>query len=193
VADREHDLPSVAEAEEELERAEADLQRLRSLERTLEKTRSFLEDAKDRVQRDIAPILAAAVTARLPQITGGRYTEAIVDPATLVVQVRQHDSRLRDATLLSQGTREQIYLLLRLAMAEHLVTTDESAPFIVDDGLVQTDSVRAAAMLDLLHELSADRQVIVFSQEDDVLTWARRALVAPNDRLIELSPVLAAV
>jgi DNA repair protein SbcC/Rad50 len=42
-------------------------------------------------------------------------------------------------------------------------------------------------MLDLLHELSADRQVIVFSQEDDVLTWARRALVAPNDRLVELA------
>jgi DNA repair protein SbcC/Rad50 len=46
-------------------------------------------------------------------------------------------------------------------------------------------------MLDLLHELSADRQVIVFSQEDDVLAWALGTMVEPKDRLVELAPVLA--
>ncbi len=71
-------------------------------------------------------------------------------------------------------------------MAEHLITTDEVAPFILDDALVQTDSTRAAAILDVLHELSGERQIIVFSQEDDVLEWAKATLRGPRDRLVEL-------
>ncbi|MBW3577089.1 MAG: AAA family ATPase [Actinobacteria bacterium] len=187
VADRERQLPSVAEAEEALADTERELARVRRLNADLTRAQRFLEAARDRVHRDIAPVLADAVTRRLPGITAGRYVDAIVDPATLEVHVHNTSGKLRQATLLSHGTTEQIYLLLRLAMAEHLVTTGESAPFILDDALVQTDSARAAAVLDLLHELSADRQVIVFSQEDDVLAWARTNLRPGRDTLVELS------
>ena len=186
VRERERTLASVAEAEEALAEATAELARVQRLKRTLEHTTRFLEEARDRVHRDIAPVLAGAVTDRLSDVTGGRYTEAIVDPASLEVRVRGSDGQLRDATLLSRGTAEQVYLLLRLAMAEHLVTTQEVAPFILDDALVQTDSIRAAAILDMLHEISAERQVIVFSQEDDVLAWAEEHLHDERDRLVLL-------
>lgn len=186
VAEREHDLPEVAEAEEQLARAETELGRVQELDRILQRTREFLEVARDEVQRDIAPRLAEALSTRIATISSGRYTEAIVNPATLEVKVRSATGKLRNASLLSRGTTEQIYLLLRLAMAEHLAVTGETAPFIIDDALVQTDSTRAASVLDLLHGLSDQRQIIVFSQEDDVLAWAQVALVEPRDRLIEL-------
>lgn len=192
VAERERTLSSVSEAEEKLEQAKGELDRVQRLHRTLRKTMDLLDVARDRVQRDIAPVLADALTERLHGITDGRYTRAIVDPATLEIRVRSSSGKLRNASLLSQGTAEQIYLLLRLAMAEHLITTDERAPFVLDDALVQTDSARAAVLLDLLHDLSADRQVIVFSQEDDVLTWARERLHEPQDRLVELDPSVIA-
>src|SRR5262249_22488893 len=54
-------LPSVAEAEEELAQAQAELQRVARLERTLGLTLDFLRKAEERVHRDLAPVLAAGV------------------------------------------------------------------------------------------------------------------------------------
>jgi exonuclease SbcC len=76
--------------------------------------------------------------------------------------------------------------LLRLALAQRLTTTDEKAPIILDDITVQSDADRTVAALDLLHELSGEHQVVLFSQEDEVLRWAERRLEASEDRLIRL-------
>jgi exonuclease SbcC len=190
VRERERTVPDVAEAEERLALARAELERVQRLAHTLKRTEEFLKDARDRINRDIAPVLGGSVTSRLGGVTDGRYTEALVDPSSLAVTVRSSTGRLRDAQLLSHGTAEQVYLLLRLAMAEHLVTEPETAPLILDDVLVQTDPQRSARILDLLHELSGNRQVILFSQEQDVLSWARHNLDGDDDRLIELHPAM---
>lgn len=188
--DRTATTPSVAEAEEADARAEAELSRLRRLDGTVGTTEAFLAQARDRVHRDIAPGLKRSVERWLPQITGERYDEATVDPATLEVRVRSAGGPWRDAALLSQGTAEQIYLLLRVAMAEHLVTTDEPAPLLLDDPTVQTDCHRTRSLLDLLHQLSRERQIVVFSQEDEVVVWARDHLVGPGDAVVELDPLV---
>ena len=52
----------------------------------------------------------------LPELTAGRYAQVTVDPASLEVLVQMRDGRRRRARHLSQGTREQIYLLLRVAL-----------------------------------------------------------------------------
>lgn len=186
--DRAATTPSVAEAEEAHARAEAELARLRRLDETVRTTDEFLAHARDRVHRDIAPRLKRSVERWLPRVTGERYDEATVDPATLRVRVRGAGGPWRDAALLSQGTAEQVYLLLRVAMAEHLVTTDEPAPLLLDDPTVQTDRHRTRALLELLHALSRERQVVVFTQEDEVATWAREQLTGPDDAVVELDP-----
>lgn len=152
-------------------------------------TRRFLEAARDRVHRDIAPQLKAAVERRLPAVTGGRYDQVAVDPASLAVQVRATGAPWRPATGLSHGTAEQVYLLLRLAMAEHLVTNGETAPLVLDDVTVQSDRARTEVLLDLLHDVAGERQVVVFSQEEAVLAWAERRLQGPRDALVRLEPL----
>ena len=74
------------------------------------------------MHRDVAPVLAGTLRGWLPRVTEGRYTDATVDPETLEVQVCGPRRRWRRAALLSQGTREQIYLLLRMALVEHLTS-----------------------------------------------------------------------
>ncbi|MHB8736753.1 MAG: AAA family ATPase, partial [Terriglobales bacterium] len=133
VKDRAGRLPSVAEAEEAAARAEQELARVRQLERILELTRGFLEHAQEHVHRTIAPVVAGTIAQRLPEVTQGRYVEAIVDPETLDIRVRDAQGRLREAVLLSQGTAEQIYLLLRMALAQHLTKPDETCPLILDE------------------------------------------------------------
>jgi len=188
LADHQARVPSVAEAEERLARAEAELARCRQLEHTLSTTIEFLQEARERVHRDIAPRLKHSVEARLATVTGGRYDEVRVNPADLAVRVRSASGAWRDATLLSHGTAEQVYLLLRVAMAEHLATTGEPIPLLLDEPTAQADRERTEAVLDLLHELSGERQVILFSQEDEVRHWAQASLTAPDDALIHLDP-----
>ena len=92
----------------------------------------------------------------------------------------------RQARLLSGGTREQIFLLLRVAMAQHLVTTGESAPMLLDEVTAQADADRREAILDMLLTMAADRQLILFTHDEAVLTWAERRLAGEAHRIIRL-------
>jgi exonuclease SbcC len=178
----------VAETEERAEAARTERARVQDLAAVIDETLSLLQTAERRVHRDLAPILTESVQRHLPAITGGAYVEVGMNPRDLSVDVKEASSgQWRDARLLSEGTREQIYLLLRVAMAEHLVTTrGERAPLLLDEVTAQADPERKRRMLDVLHALSADRQVILFSHDDEVVAWAAESLREPRDRLIRL-------
>ena len=79
-----------------------------------------------------------------------------------------------------------MYLLLRVALADHLTAPHEVCPLLLDDVTVQSDAARTVAILDLLQQLSRERQIILFSQEDEALIWAREHLEADCDRLQRL-------
>jgi len=186
ISERERTLPGVPEAEEELEAARRDRDRLENLKRTLETTRSFLERAQEQAHRSIAPALREAVGRRLPDVTAGRYWDVRVDPESLAIHVCGANGKWRDASALSHGTAEQIYLLLRVALAEQLVRPGEVCPLLLDDIAVQSDIERTQGILACLHAISRDRQVILFSQQESVLAWAQQNLAEPAGRLIKL-------
>ena len=180
-------LPSVAEAEEELERARVEHERVTNLDDILSKTQQLLEQAEVEAHRDIAPHLVKALTPWIRRVTGGRYSTVMVDPQGLMVRVSSDGGELRDAPLLSHGTTEQIYLLLRVAMACLLTrASGETCPLLLDDVTVHCDSERQIAILNLLQEISTERQIILFSQEPETLSWAERHLQRDTERLIEL-------
>jgi exonuclease SbcC len=190
VASTKSRLPGVPEAQEAYERACAEVGRLEQLGATIDQTIALLSAAQQRVHRDLAPVLADAVRPGLAAVTGGRYVDVAVDPATLQVRVKEAPAsggHWRGGDVVSRGTREQIYLLLRAAMAQHLVTEAETAPLLLDEVTAQSDDEREAAILDVLLEISADRQVLVFSHDPTVVQWAR-AHLGDRDRLVELPP-----
>ncbi|MGH7697959.1 MAG: ATP-binding protein, partial [Candidatus Dormibacteria bacterium] len=73
-----------------------------------------------------------------------------------------------------QGTREQIYVCLRMALAGLLSPDREPIPLFFDDPCVSSDDARAVALLDTLRELARTSQVVVFSHESRVGAWAKR-------------------
>lgn len=181
-------LPVVAEAEEELDAATAELERVLALATTIDETLRLLGEAQERVHRDLAPVLASAVQRWLPIVSGGAYAEVSVDPANLAVRVKEAGSGAwREAALLSAGTREQIYLLLRVAMAQHLVSTGETAPLLLDEVTAQADPERRAGLLRVLREISHERQVVLFTHDEAVASWAERTLDGTRERLIRLA------
>ncbi len=179
-------LPDVAAAEEALADATAELARVRSLESVLDQTRAFMAAAQERVHKDIAPALQARLQTWLPVITSGRYTEASVNPQTLAVQVRGASGVWRQAALLSHGTAEQVYLLLRLALVEHLTAGHDTCPLLLDDVTVHADTARTREVLTLLGQVAMQRQIVLFTQQDMVADWARANLGGVVGKVIEL-------
>jgi hypothetical protein len=183
---REAQARCVADAEEEVEAAQRELERVQQLDATLQRTRDALAQAQAHVHRSIAPLLVECVQGALPDVTLGRYREVRVDPETLEVQVRTPSGTWHEAALLSHGTAEQVYLLLRVALARHLTRKGEVCPLLLDDVTVQSDVRRTHAILATLQALARERQVVLLTQEDEVVAWAEEHLRAPDDRIVRL-------
>jgi uncharacterized protein YhaN len=77
-------------------------------------------------------------------------------------------------------------------MTEYLTAPGEVCPLILDDITVQSDSRRKKRILDTLKIVSQTRQVIVFSQEDQVYEWACENLKEPDGYIVDLLPTTAA-
>ena len=76
---------------------------------------------------------------------------------------------LHEALWRSDGTVDQLYLALRLAVARELTP---ALPLILDDALVRFDDRRLKAALEILQEESRHKQVILFTcqhREQDIL------------------------
>ena len=72
-------------------------------------------------------------------------------------------------------------------MAQVLASGHETAPLILDDVTVQSDQERTVAIMEMLRELSADCQVVVFTQEQEVIDWASANLTGDRDKVIALA------
>lgn len=96
----------------------------------------------------------------------------------VLVGVRPDGRTTLGVAALSEGTRDQLYLSLRIASLEHHLDTNPPLPFIVDDILVQFDDARAAAALQVLADLSDRTQVVFFTHHEHLLDVARRHVAA---------------
>lgn len=72
-------------------------------------------------------------------------------------------------TGLSDGTRDQLYLALRIAALEIQSEQAEPVPFIADDLFINFDDGRSQAGLKALYELSTKTQVLFLSHQEHLL------------------------
>ena len=103
----------------------------------------------------------------------GLRTDVDDKGAPILVGVRPNDLRLT-VEKMSSGTRDQLYLALRLATLEWRLENSESMPFIVDDILINFDDDRSKATLAVLGNLSKKNQVILFTHHRQVVEEANR-------------------
>ncbi|MEI6206794.1 MAG: AAA family ATPase [Desulfuromonadales bacterium] len=82
------------------------------------------------------------------------------------------DARSRTVDQMSSGTRDQLYLSLRLATLEWRLEKHQPMPFIADDLLVNFDDTRSEATLRALSELGTKNQVILFTHHRQIVTIA---------------------
>ena len=91
----------------------------------------------------------------------------------MLVGVRSDGGRV-DVEGMSSGTRDQLYLALRLASLEKYMDDSEPMPFIVDDILVEFDDKRSEAALIALSQLAKKTQVILFTHHSNIVAQAKK-------------------
>jgi uncharacterized protein YhaN len=84
------------------------------------------------------------------------------DDKPVLVAIRKNKEQVQVEGL-SDGTRDQLYLALRLAAIEHHVQTVAPCPVIFDDILINSDDSRATAALRVIGELARRTQVLFFT------------------------------
>jgi len=81
-----------------------------------------------------------------------------------------------DVAGMSEGSRDQLYLALRLAALELQVEQGLNMPLIADDLFINFDDRRTAAGLRVLGELSRSMQVIFLTHHDHLVPLAKEVL-----------------
>lgn len=121
----------------------------------------------------------------LSLMTSGRWTKVeLTEDGKL--QVVDSVKNRRDPVLLSTGTRQQLYLALRIALLLEADNVGRAVPVLADDILVNFDASRRAGAAAALAELARARQVILFTSHKEVLEALRAADPSLNE--IALSP-----
>ena len=167
-----HDAAAKAqEAEDALSEARTAAERYARLHIARELLRSGIE----RYRREQQGPLLHAASAHFAMLTGERYERLGVDQDSagrIVLLAIDCAGGACPVDGLSEGTRDQLYLSLRVAAIEAHAARSEPLPFVADDLLVNFDDTRAAAALRLLAALGRKTQVILFTHHDHVAAMA---------------------
>jgi uncharacterized protein YhaN len=122
-------------------------------------------------------------------LTGGAFSglgQDFDDDDTPRLVGRRQTGELVTVGGLSEGTRDQLYLALRLAYLEDYAGRVEAAPFVGDDLFTSFDEQRTANGLSALAAISGLLQPILFTHHRHVVEIARSAIGA-DVAVIELS------
>jgi uncharacterized protein YhaN len=103
------------------------------------------------------------------------------DDKSVLVAIRKNKEQVQVEGL-SDGTRDQLYLALRLAAIEHHVQTVAPCPVVFDDILINSDDSRATVALEVIGELAKYTQVLFFTHHRRLADLGEKA----GGRMIEL-------
>lgn len=117
-----------------------------------------IQDLSEEIYDSFGGVLNEQVSEIISRITSNKYTEVRIDDQ-LKVMVKSGNSFIT-MEYLSTGTMEQIYLALRLSIANVLI--EEDMPIILDDIFVTYDYQRLKETLACLGEY-LNRQIIIFT------------------------------
>lgn len=120
------------------------------------------------------PMLAKA-SAIFSGLTLGSFSRLLVDSEESTPRlfgIRPNGQQV-DVTGMSEGSRDQLYLALRLAALELQIDQGLSMPLIADDLFINFDDARTTAGLQVLGELSRRMQIIFLTHHDHLVPLAR--------------------
>lgn len=146
-----------------LEQTQAELERHQTDYDALTIALEAMDQADTEMRERFSPELNHRAGEYLARLTGGKYAKVRLDRDMEAAAEEAGSVWARDVLTLSQGTSDQLWLAVRLAMCELALPAQERCPIVLDDALVNFDDARLVPALELLGELACKRQILLFT------------------------------
>jgi len=137
---------------------------------TLSMASSLLEDVCGTFERERQPETLREASSFLTQLTDGKYNRIWTPLGTNQLKVDDTNKKSLPIEVLSRGTREAVFIALRLSLAAAYARRGVMLPLVLDDVLVNFDGDRAicaARTLKTFAELG--HQVLMFTCHEHIV------------------------
>ena len=145
---RENRINQVQEYQKEIEEIKAQTELLEQKRQKAKETLANLQIADtclkrafEEMQKNFSPIINSRAGEILSQLTGGKYSSVMVSKTLEPSVLSEEENLTRFVPEFSAGTVDQIYLALRLAVAD-TIFENADFPLFLDDSLNQYDGGR---------------------------------------------------
>ena len=176
----------LGELQAELESERADLRNAVDQYAPLVLLKAMLERAVQRFGASVRPDLLEAVARLFSELTDGAYVDVDRCLEADELRVQAADKSWKSPAELSTGTRELLYLAVRLAFVREHVAAHESMPVLLDDVLVNIDARRTVSVIRTLSDLAEHIQIIVLTCRPELAMLFEN--LGHEDSIVEIQP-----
>lgn len=172
-------MESSEEFSQALHRTQMELDRVNKLARewaVLKTAKEMLAETKRDYCAKYAKRVIDKTSYFFSLLTNHHYKQVVAPADGNLFQVISREDIKYTVAELSKGTRDQLYIALRIAIGLEM-SSKHCLPFIIDDAFVHFDNTRTKRMMDMLHDISSNRQIIVFTCKKEATSTANQKMV----------------
>ena len=136
----------------------------------------LLNQTKTKYKNTYLPQVIRSAATYFNRLTGGNYTDIHISEEEERLVVEHENHQWFDVEELSRGTKDQLYVSLRLALGKTMAESTP-LPFIIDDAFVHFDEERLEEMFKILEEVAASHQVMLMTWRDDLGRYFKQSAV----------------
>jgi uncharacterized protein YhaN len=128
----------------------------------IELARQAIDRVRSKFERTCQPATLALASKYFAQLTRGKYGNVWTPLGERELRIDDDHGQSLSIEQLSGGTREQLFLAVRMATIHELGQKGIDLPMVLDDVLVNFDQVRTEAAVDSLCEFAEENRQILF-------------------------------
>lgn len=160
----------LAEAKLELACLEKQIQAATSHWQTLAATTFMLEKVCEVYENERQPETLREASSFLKSLSDGKYVRVWTPLGKNALRIDNAQGQSLPLEVLSRGTREAVFIALRLALASAYSRRGVNLPLVLDDVLVNFDARRATAAARVLRDFAEmGHQVIMFTCHEHIM------------------------
>jgi uncharacterized protein YhaN len=160
---------SLAKMQVELDLVDEQIQRAIEAWRERAAVSMFLERIREDYEQHRQPETLREASKYMSQLTGGKYTRIWTPLAHDILFVDTAEGQPLSVQVLSRGTREQLFVSLRLALVAAYARRGIHLPMILDDVFVNFDAGRTRTACAVLRDFAKQgHQLLVFTCHEHV-------------------------
>jgi len=169
----------------ELNRKKVSLDRALHEWRVLRIANGLMRTALDSYIDEDHPAAIRRASELFGRITDGFYTSLALDEKRMSITVEDATGVWKTPDQLNGAAAEQLYLCMRMGIVDAFTKHKAPLPIIMDDMLVNFDPDRARRMGEVLNEMSAETQILLFTCQPHTVDLLQE--VIPDLRVEELN------